>query len=97
MEKINIQKGVWAEGISDGLTIPCGRCKNHTDFDYTITDELWKEIVPQHLKLGVICLSCLDTMATEKGIDISNFLERVQFTGTKKTIELIPKRVFYYT
>lgn len=80
----------WPEGISNGLTLDCGTCGLHTDFDYRVSDEIWHKVAPEHLRLGVICLSCFDKMAAQQGIDISPHLEQVQYTGVGKTVVLKP-------
>lgn len=96
MEKIFI-KNEWVEGISDGLTLECQCCGHLPYIDYNVTDDFWKEVVPDKMRLGVICFRCLDKMATEKGKDVADHLIRFQFTGEGKTIEMTPKRAFYYS
>lgn len=95
MKKIQI-KDKWPEGISDGLRLKCQNCGHLPYIDYNVDDDFWQNVVPKEMKLGVICFRCLDKMATKKGLDVANHLLRFQFTGDGKTIELTPKRVFYY-
>ena len=96
IKKTDMQKEGWVDGISDGLLLPCKICKRHVDFDYIVSDDMWKTVVPiEHLR-DVICLLCFDRLAREKGIDISDGLRSVQFTGHGKTIDLRPSHVFYY-
>ena len=96
MKKIKIENGKWIGSVSDGLTLPCKICGNYTNFDYKVTDNIWSVIVDSKIKTNVICLSCLDRIATEKKIDISEHIENIQFTGINKTIKLLPTIVYYY-
>ncbi len=94
---IKISNGNWEPGISDGLTLPCGECNRVPSWGYNVDDAFWKLIMIDHPhRLGVICLPCFDKLATDKGYDVSTHLERVQFTGIGKTIELKPSRLFQY-
>lgn len=86
----------WPIGISDGLTLDCGICDNHTDFDYNVTRELWEDVVPDELKRGVLCLRCLDKLAKENGYFLGNHLNNVQYTGIGETVVLKPKITFVY-
>ena len=89
-------KDEWPDAISDGLTLKCQCCGHLPYVDYGVDDETWKMIVPKYMRLGVVCFRCLDELATEKNIDITNHLIRFQFTGIGKTIEMTPTRVFYH-
>lgn len=91
-----ISKGNWIAGVSDGLTLPCGICGKIPKWDYRVEDSFWRKVAPDEHRLGVICLECLDKLASEKGLDIAKHLIDVQFTGLGKTIELKPVKIFYY-
>ncbi len=86
----------WPEGISDGLTLPCSICKRKVSFDYHVSGDFWKNVVPSKYKLDVVCLPCLDTLASKTGLDVAGHLEFVQFTGIDKTIEMPLDTVYYY-
>lgn len=96
MKKIII-KDKWPDGISDGLSLKCQRCGHLPYIDYNVTDVFWKKVVPEELRLGVICLRCLDELATQIDENVANYLIRLQFTGKGKTLEMTPKQVFYYS
>jgi len=84
------------EGISDGLILPCAICGNeHIQFDYTVTDELWQAVVPDKARRAVVCLPCLDKLATERGIDIGANMISLQFTGQDVTIKFMPIGVYH--
>lgn len=86
----------WPSGISDGLTLPCGICKQIPNFDTIIDDVIWKEVAPEEHCLSVICLPCFDKLAEEKGISIAHKIIEVQFTGIGKTVCLNPTQVYEY-
>ena len=84
-------------GVSDELVRSCAVCNKKIDWDFTIKDSVWKKVVPKSLRQNVICLTCLCKMAEKKEIDISQNMERVQFTGGKNfTIEFVPSNIFVY-
>ncbi len=94
---IKISKDNWEPGISAGLILPCGECNRVPPWGYNVDDDFWDLIMHEHPhRLGVICLPCFDKLAYDKGYDVSTHLQRVQFTGIGKTIELIPSRIFQY-
>ena len=87
----------WPPGISDGLMLPCAVCGLHPKFDFHVTDECWRAVVADaEYRLGVVCLPCFDQMATDKGIDMSEALVDIQFTGIGKTIILKPQWTHHY-
>lgn len=43
----------------------CGRCDK---IDFTVTEEKWEEVVPSQFQNRVVCLSCFDSFASQKGI-----------------------------
>ncbi len=90
-------KADWPEGISDGLTLPCAVCgEENIQFDYHVTDELWRDLVPEEIRRDVVCLPCLDKLAKEKGADLGANMGSLQFTGQGITIEFMPHRVHHY-
>lgn len=95
MEQIII-KNKWVAGVSDGLTLPCRKCGLIPNFDFGVDSIFWKQVVPEEWRLDVVCLHCLDKLATKKGLDVTTHIETVQFTGIGKTIILNPSKVFYY-
>jgi hypothetical protein len=96
VKKIKIEYSNWVSGVSDGLTLPCAICGVIPKFDYNVDNEFWKKVVEEKDRLGVICLSCLDDLASLQDLDVSEHLVEVQFTGRGKTIILKPIKVFLY-
>lgn len=83
----------WPPGVSDGLVSCCQRCGQRPDFDFQITDEAWRAMVPAQMSAGVICLPCLDVMAKGAGLDVCEHLREVQFAGGRSTAILVPALV----
>ena len=46
----------------------CKHCGRVDPWDFTIDDEVWRNVVPPHLMNRVVCLHCFDRFASEKGI-----------------------------
>ena len=86
----------WPGGVSDGLTLPCRRCGVVPKFDCHVDGDFWRAVVPKDWRLDVVCLPCLDVMATEMGLDVAAALRSVQFTGIGKTVLLGPAYTHYY-
>lgn len=91
-----IVKDKWPEAISDGLTLSCSICGCKVMYDYHVDDDFWTKVVPEHCRRSVLCLACLDKLATDMDLDITKHLQEIQFTGIGKTIVLKPEKVFYY-
>lgn len=90
-----IDRSAWPAGISDGLSLACSDCGVIPRFDYRVTDEFWREYVPEKpARLSVVCLPCLDRRCG--GVGLAAALEFVQWTGTRHTVELTPARAFEY-
>lgn len=86
----------WPEGISDGLTLPCGICGDVQKFDYNVDDDLWQGLVPIEHRYGVICLPCLDTLGNNQGICVGSGLNFVQFTGKFSTTVLRREKTYSF-
>lgn len=80
----------WPGGVTDGLTLPCGKCGVIPPFCWMCDDALWRRVVPESMRLGVVCLPCFDAMAAEINARVIGHIERVQFVGTGYTVVLYP-------
>lgn len=79
----------WPCGVSDGLTIPCSDCGELSRFDYSVTDEFWREHVPElPARISAVCLPCLDKRCG--GVGLAAALKQIQWTGTGHTVVLRP-------
>lgn len=88
--------GEWPGGVSSGLVLQCWVCRIVPKLDYTVEDEVWKQVVPESIRNLVICLECFDKMATRKGVDWIEHLQKIQLTGIGKTMVLVPQKIWYY-
>ena len=96
MKVVVIEKGKWIGGIPDKLIGPCVICGCRVDFDYKVDDSFWERISPPNYKRDVICLRCLDIIATTKGENVCNYIESVFYTGEGKTMELLGDILYLY-
>lgn len=87
----------WPEAVSDGLEISCEVCGCRPSFDYIVTDEAWKTVVPPLMRPGAVCLPCFDRMAQRFGVHVSDVLVSIQFTGRFETIVLAPIKAFRFS
>ncbi len=93
---IQIIRDQWPGAISNGLVLSCGMCGQDPSFDYLVADDAWEVVVPEELRLGVVCLACFDHLARDHGVHTSDVLKDVQFTGVGETIVLRPIKVYRY-
>lgn len=87
----------WPGGVSNGLVLPCSGCGTKPRFDYNVDDAFWRQVVPDSQRLGVLCLPCLDALASAKGLWVHQHLRQVQFTGERATIVLVPAITFRHS
>jgi len=91
----DVVEQTWPAGMSDGLDLSCGDCCGAPRFDYRVTEEFWRQWVPEDDKrLGVICLPCLDQRC--KGEGLMESLVFIQWLGTGHTVEMSPARAVRY-
>ena len=85
----------YPEGISNGLSLPCYICEEHTILDYTVRDEFWRTHVPKEYQTWVICIGCLDDIVEDSEL-IARNLERVQLCLAEGTIVLKPTKSYIW-
>jgi hypothetical protein len=61
----------------------CKVCGRRDKFDFHIADDVWKAVIPPTFQNRVVCLSCFDNFAYEKGIDYASALQSLCFAGDK--------------
>jgi hypothetical protein len=59
----------------------CKSCGRLDRFNFHLPDEVWREVVPVELQGLVVCLSCFDEFAAEKGIRYAAHLDEIYFVG----------------
>lgn len=94
-EIINIMQEL-PGGISDGLNLLCSICHSKVVWDYTVSDDFWEEVAPAEFRRDVICLYCLDELASAEGLNVGEHLEDLQFVGVDKTVAFIPTQIYTY-
>jgi hypothetical protein len=94
MRAESIRSGApWPEAISSGLTLPCHDCGRVPALDYNVSDGQWRRTVPAPApaRLGVVCLECF---IARLSADEPLGLERIQVVHARRTVELVPARVY---
>ena len=64
----------------------CKSCGRPDKFDFHVPDGVWKAVVPQRLRHLVVCLSCFDDFALEKGVRYATHVSDVCFAGRRATL-----------
>jgi hypothetical protein len=65
----------------------CKICGCEDKFDFNVRDDVWKRVVPDDCENKVVCLDCFDRLAFEKGIDYSDCIGFLYFTGDQATFK----------
>lgn len=76
----------WVMRIEEGQRQTCKVCGWKDKFDYHLPDEVWRMIVPTPYQNHVVCLSCLDDFAHEKGVHYADALQILYFAGRAATL-----------
>jgi len=84
--KYFIDKGQWVDSLSDGLVLNCSLCGRNPIIDYSVTDTLWKNIVPKEYQRGVVCLHCLSKLCDSE--TLLNNLIGIQITVKNLTLDI---------
>jgi hypothetical protein len=61
----------------------CKVCECSDKFDFHVSDDLWKRVVPQRFQKSVVCLDCFDDLACEKKIDYAESIDVLHFAGDR--------------
>ena len=57
-------------------------CGKRDKFSFQVSDEIWAVVVPEPMQGYVVCLSCFDALATQKGVEYANDIDSaVIFVG----------------
>ena len=59
----------------------CKVCGRKDKFDYHVSDGMWRQVVPAEFQDRVVCLSCFDEFAHERGIHYGADLQTLYFAG----------------
>jgi hypothetical protein len=64
----------------------CKVCRCSDKFDFHVSDEAWRNVVPEDYRNGVVCLSCFDRFAHEAGVTYHGEVDRLYFAGDAATL-----------
>jgi hypothetical protein len=67
--------------ITEAQRQTCKVCGCRDKFDYHVPDTTWRLVVPAEYQNRVVCLSCFDDFAYEKGVSYSEVLRTLYFAG----------------
>ena len=59
----------------------CRVCDCSDKFDFHVSDDLWKRVVPRRFQKSVVCLDCFDDFACVKKIDYTGAIDVLHFAG----------------
>jgi hypothetical protein len=65
----------------------CALCVCEDKFDFHVPDDIWWNVVPAEYRQRVLCLSCFDQFACQKGIDYANSIETLYFAGEQAKLK----------
>ena len=65
----------------------CKVCRMADHFDFHVPDEVWAAVVPERFRAGVVCLTCFDDFAAEKGVIYADCLRTLYFAGDRAAFE----------
>ena len=66
----------------------CKVCGCRDKFDFSVSDEVWRSIVPPSYQNRVVCLPCFDDFAQKKGVDYSTSIKTLHFAGDRASLQL---------
>lgn len=59
----------------------CKACLNQDGFNFHVPDSIWNASVPAELRNRVVCLSCFDRFAHDRGVDYKPHIHTLYFAG----------------
>jgi hypothetical protein len=59
----------------------CTVCGYEDKFDYHVPDVTWRQVVPGEYQSRVVCLSCFDDFAHDRGVSYGEVLRTLYFAG----------------
>jgi len=68
----------------------CKACGKRDAFDFHISNETWKDVVPARLQNRVVCLCCFDHFARERGVSYAHEITTLYFAGEKGVLIFEP-------
>lgn len=62
----------------------CKVCGSADGFDFHVPDMVWSYVVPAEFENRVVCLSCFDNFAHDKGVDYGEHIDVIYFAGEQE-------------
>jgi hypothetical protein len=59
----------------------CKVCGYPDKFDFHVPDGVWQKVVPAEFHNRVVCLSCFDDFAHDRGVSYGSDLQTLFFAG----------------
>jgi hypothetical protein len=69
----------------------CKACGAPDKFDFTVSNDVWRAVVPSPYRNGVVCLYCFDEFAVERGVDYATAVTELWFAGCKAVLAFTTK------
>ena len=72
----------------------CKVCGQRDKMDFQIKDDVWERVVPPPYQNRVVCLSCFDSFASQRGIKYAHAIEgEICFVGDMAGFHLIIEKI----
>ena len=68
----------------------CKCCGRPDKFNFHVPDAIWRAVIPRRLEGRVVCLTCFDDLAAERGVAYAASLSEIWFSGSGATLGLTP-------
>jgi hypothetical protein len=59
----------------------CKNCGVRDGLNFSVSDSVWKRVVPKRLANRALCLACFDRFAARRGIDYRRNVRNLFFAG----------------
>ena len=70
----------------------CKVCGRPDKFDFNISDDVWRAVVPSEFQSLVVCLFCFDDFAHRRNVAYAKSLRSLWFAGDKATFRFAVQR-----
>ena len=62
----------------------CKVCGSRDKFNFNVSDEIWRYVIPEQFLNRVVCLACFDEFARRRGINYAPYLDNeLHFVGDR--------------
>jgi hypothetical protein len=64
----------------------CSACACEEKFNFHVPDEIWNKVVVEAYRNKIVCLSCFDRFARERGVDDADSINELYFAGDNRPL-----------